>query len=347
MMRFPKSSDNTAHIVYASDDKFAGIMGASLISLYENSKDMDDIVVYILDNSISKENKQRIEQISRKYNRHNILWIQADNMQEKLSIRVEIDRGSLAQYARLFIASSLPDGVKRILYLDCDTVVRYSIRELWNLELNNKIAGVLMDAFSKFYRMNIELSENDIMFNSGVMLIDLDKWKNSMVEEKICDFIIRHRGKLQQGDQGVLNAVLSNNVYCFEPRFNAVTIFFDFSYSEMMLYRRPPSFYSKDQIQEAVENPVIVHFTTSFMSKRVWIQGSRHQYSREWMMYRNMSPWRDRPLLKDNRSCLKRGCLYTLNHMPRWLVIRLAAIIQIYGRPIFYRLKILMYGERI
>ena len=30
---------NVAHIVYASDDRFAEILGVSLVSLYENSKD--------------------------------------------------------------------------------------------------------------------------------------------------------------------------------------------------------------------------------------------------------------------------------------------------------------------
>ena len=30
---------NVAHIVYASDDKFAEILGVSLVSLYENSRD--------------------------------------------------------------------------------------------------------------------------------------------------------------------------------------------------------------------------------------------------------------------------------------------------------------------
>lgn len=44
-----KYNPSVAHIVYASDDKFAEILGVSLVSLYENSKDMDDIKVYILD----------------------------------------------------------------------------------------------------------------------------------------------------------------------------------------------------------------------------------------------------------------------------------------------------------
>ena len=34
-----------------------------------------------------------------------------------------------------------------------------------------------MDAFSRQYRANIDLKPDDIMFNSGVMLIDLDNGK--------------------------------------------------------------------------------------------------------------------------------------------------------------------------
>ena len=41
-----------AHIVYASDNKFAEILGVSLLSLFENSRDMKIIHVYILDSGI-------------------------------------------------------------------------------------------------------------------------------------------------------------------------------------------------------------------------------------------------------------------------------------------------------
>lgn len=44
---------NEAHIVYASDDGFAEILGVSMVSLYENSKDMEFIAVYVLDSGIA------------------------------------------------------------------------------------------------------------------------------------------------------------------------------------------------------------------------------------------------------------------------------------------------------
>lgn len=106
--------------------------------------------------------------------------------------------------------------------------------------MQGKTIAALKDAFSKWYRMNIDLGPNDIMFNSGVMLIDLKRWKELKVEESLLQFIWRKQGKIQQGDQGALNAVLSHDTYCFDSRFNSVTIYYDFSYKELLTYRKPP-----------------------------------------------------------------------------------------------------------
>lgn len=211
-----KYNPSVAHIVYVSDDRFAGILGISLVSLFENSKDMDDIIVYILELGITDENKQKLLSVCKSYKRSDDVFIPEKNISEKLSINVAVDRGSLSQYSRWFVSSDLPKELSRVLYLDCDIVVKKSIRELWNLDLHGKTIGDLMDAFSKHYRANIDLELDDIMFNSGVMLIDLERWRRSEVEDKLLKFIAAKSGRIQQGDQGALNAILSHDTYCFE-----------------------------------------------------------------------------------------------------------------------------------
>ena len=329
-----KFNPNVAHIVYATDDRFAEILGVSLVSLYENSKDMDDIVVYVLDTGIRQENRGKLLSVCQKYMRTEIQFIPAQDVSKKLSMNVTIDRGSLSQYARLFVSTDLPSNLGRVLYLDCDIIVKKSIRELWNLDLHQKTIEALMDVFSKYYRVNIDLKENDVMFNSGVMLIDLDKWKKDNVEDKLLHFITKKKGRIQQGNQGALNAVLSHDTYCFEPRFNSVTIFYDFNFKEMMIYRRPPRFYTEKQMKEAVENPFIIHFTTSFKSVRAWVKGCEHRYADEWMKYKNMSPWNDRKLWDDNRPMWKQKCLKVYNSLPSWISIRIVGVMQVYGRPL-------------
>lgn len=337
---------DVTHIVYASDDKFAEILGVSLVSLYENSKDMADIVVYVLDSGIEKKNKDGLLSVSKSYGRQDITFIPAKNISENLSMNVAVDRGSLSQYARLFVSSDLPLDLNRVLYLDCDIIIHQSVQELWNLDLEGMTIGALLDAFSKFYRQNIDLEENDIMFNSGVMLIDLEKWRKQNIEEKLMNFIAKKNGRIQQGDQGALNAVLSHDTYCFEPRFNSVTIFYDFTYREMLVYRRPPmtytegqKFYTEAQVKEALENPSIIHFTTSFKSKRAWMKGCKHKYVGEWLKCKKMSPWKNTELWEDNRPRWKQMALKIYMSLPSWLSVRIAGVMQVYGRPVINKMK--------
>ena len=325
---------NVAHVVYASDDAFAWILGVSLVSLYENSRDMKEINVYILDGGIKEENRKKLEKISHNYSRSLPIWIESKDISRELSMKVTMDRGSMSQYARLFLSDSLPSDLSRVLYLDCDTIFLQSVRELWNLDLHGKTIGALMDAFSKYYRANIDLGPEDIMFNSGVMLVDLKKWKEKNVEERLMKFIRMKKGKIQQGDQGALNAILSHDTYCFEPRFNSVTIFYDFSYKEMLIYRKPPVFYSEQQVKEAVDNPVIVHFTTSFLSRRPWVKECAHRYAEEWMKYKRMSPWENVELCNDARSGWTNKGMKVYKLLPKCIAVRLAGIVQAYGRPI-------------
>ena len=324
--------NSTAHIVYASDNGFAEILGVSLVSLFECSKDMDEIQVYILDSGISEKNHCRIERVCQKYGRALPIWIKARNITDELGIKVTVDRGSLSQYARLFISRDLPEKLHRVLYLDCDVIVVQSISKLWNLDMHGKTIAALNDAFSKYYRRNIDLQPNDIMFNSGVMLIDLDRWKKLKVEGRLLHFIEEKHGKIQQGDQGALNSILSYDCYCFDPSFNSVTIFYDFSYKELLTYRKPiKGYYSEAEVKNAVEHPVIVHFTTSFLSKRPWVNGCEHKYCKQWRNYKETSPWRNDPLRDDNRNPWK---VDIFNRLPRKLAINVAGFFQAYGRPI-------------
>lgn len=329
------------HVVYASDDKFAEILGVSLTSLYENNKAMEQINIYVLDSGITVSNKAKLNSLSEKYSRAPIQWLEAKNISEELQMDVAIDRGSLSQYARLFVASVLPSSFKRVLYLDCDIIIAQSLEELWNLNMHGKTIAALKDAFSKWYRMNIDLKPNDIMFNSGVMLIDLEKWKAQKVEEKLMKFISSKNGKIQQGDQGALNAVLANDTYCFEPRFNSVTIFYDFNYKEMMIYRKPPKgFYTEPQIKEAIEHPVIIHFTTSFLSRRPWIEGCQHRYLGQWEKYKALSPWKDSAAWEYKRLGGLRGWyIETIDKIPRGLTIWLSGVLQAFGRPWINKIK--------
>lgn len=83
--------------------------------------------MYVLDSKISQLNKQRIGAVSSSYGRKKVKWILAKDISKEMNMEVAIDRGALSQYARLFISSTLPEELKRVLYLDCDTIINRSL----------------------------------------------------------------------------------------------------------------------------------------------------------------------------------------------------------------------------
>ena len=89
---------DAAHIVYASSDSFAEVLGVSLASLYANSRDMETLTVYVLDHGISEANRAKLESIPEAYKRDPIRWIPAKNITEVLGMDVRTDRGNLSQY---------------------------------------------------------------------------------------------------------------------------------------------------------------------------------------------------------------------------------------------------------
>ncbi|MCG0758509.1 glycosyltransferase family 8 protein [Lactiplantibacillus plantarum] len=246
----------------------------------------------------------------------------------------------MSQYTRLLIGSILPTNVIKVLYLDCDTLILGNVLKIWNLNLADKIIAALPDVFSPAYRRNIGLHRESIMFNSGVMLIDLRHWRENNTEAKLLEVIDVYHGRVQQGDQGVLNAVLSNEVVALDPRDNSISLFFDFSYEEMLILRKPLSTFTQEELNMAINHPRIVHFTTSFASTRPWYLGPASQkYSAIWRDYYSQTEWANEPLEEKKISFLKKIMMMIYSGLPREIAIRIAGLSHAIFRPGVTRLK--------
>ena len=58
------------NIVYSSSDSYAELCGISIVSLFENNKSCDEINVYVIDNGISNQNKEKLLSTAKHYSRN-------------------------------------------------------------------------------------------------------------------------------------------------------------------------------------------------------------------------------------------------------------------------------------
>lgn len=301
------------NVLYASDDKFAGILGTSLVSLMENNRDSGEIKIFILDDGISRENKERLSGLIEDYGRTGV-FLKVDDVEIPESFIS--DRWPKVAFIRLFISELFDERVKRLLYLDCDTIVNGSLGALWQMDMGENIIAGVNDCLSPRYLKNLDMDLNSPYINSGVLLIDLEKYRNFSVREKVSRFIESHAGVIQYPDQDVINAVFEGKILSLAPKYNSITLFYDFAYDDMLKYRKPVKYYTREQMKEAVDEPVIIHFTTSFLSLRPWVKESGHRYTGKFVSCRAISPWKDEPYWEDNRSFLKKAYLKFYRLMP-------------------------------
>lgn len=288
------------NVIYSSDDNYAQHMGISIYSLLENNKDdFEEVNIYIIENNISIQNKEKLESIENEFNNLKIYWIQFEKYLEKLNLNMSWPI-SISAYARLFVSSMLPETVNKILYLDCDMIINGSLSELWNYPLNDKIMGVVQDPVNNQTKAAVGLSHNEKYFNSGMLLIDIYAWRNANIEAKIEAFINEKNGNVIHHDQGVLNGVLKNDVVFVPLKYNVMTIQYFMKRDKWLKYfKNEAEYYSEEEYIEAKENPVIIHYTPSFTS-RPWVSNCKHPLKCYYYNYLNKTQWSDFIPEKDN-----------------------------------------------
>lgn len=312
------------NIVYASDNGFAEYLGISMLSLFENNRgSSESINIYILDGGISQTNKEHLEQIAKSFD-GNIYFL---NVESLLKSDMKQQRGSLSTFSRLYLTELMPVNVDKVLYLDCDILVENSLEDMYNTELgDNYIAGV-NDCVSDGHLENIGLKSGDNYFNAGVLLINLDAWRKDNIIEKFDNFLKDYNNDVPYADQGIVNGVMSHKSIKLSLEYNCYTALYDFKYNDLLTFRKPTVYYSEQEVLRAKEKPTIVHFTTSFLSLRPWIEGCEHEYVDKWLEYKMKTPWADDSLKKDNRSAKKKLALKIYKAMPNCISVRIAGLL--------------------
>ena len=322
-------------IVYVSDDNYAHILGISLLSLYSNNKEEPSVSVYIIDDGISQKNKDKLTVTAKRFGRE-IRFFKAN-----LSTTINnMGKWPKNIFYRFSFLSILGDELKdnRVLYLDCDTVVADNILELWNTDMDGKACAAVYECIGKKHKENCRLSDDLPYYNSGVLLMDVHKWKELDVEKRVQKIIaLNTETKMEYPDEGIINYLLKGNVKTLKPCSNLTTIKCVFSYKELKMYRKSKFMYSEEDYFKAKTRPCIIHYTDNFLVRRPWQSGTRYEHpmAKYFLQYKDDSEWKDWPTLPERIGVAKKIVrkLFSFNGM---LCTILAGFIYSYIKPLKY-----------
>lgn len=282
------------NIAYSSDNNYVKHVGVSMTSLFLNNVKAEEIYIYLVDNGISAENKEKLIEIADKYNR-NLIFIKFN----ELCGGLETDNSyPLSSYARLFLSKI--EGIDKIIYMDCDSIICSSLEQLWNIDIEEYYVSGVLDNVNEYYKTSIGLDKNFKYINAGFLVINLKKWRNDNLERKFIDFINKYKGSVPHHDQGTINAVCKEKIYIIHPKYNLQPPMLNFTEKEILKLDDINEYYSQTELDEAKQNPCFIHFTNGFYN-RPWNIDSTHPLKDVYLYYLNQTIWKNR--LENKKLC--------------------------------------------
>ncbi|MDB5157951.1 MAG: hypothetical protein JWR50_2658 [Mucilaginibacter sp.] len=221
-------------IVCVCDNHYAILLAALLKSIEANHKTREKIDVYVVEDGFTGKNKNKVSN-SVKSDVISIIWLPMKDCLPK-GAKVPVDKSSLPLniYTRLYIPQFIPKGIKKVIFLDVDMIVLEDISVLWHTDLGDNIVGAVQDQFiqivskwggvSNYAELGIDADNK--YFNAGLMVIDIEKWNEADITNKVINCIFENSALAQFQDQYGLNAVLAKVWYHLDPLWNR------FAYSE-------------------------------------------------------------------------------------------------------------------
>ena len=247
-------------IAYAPDDNYVNQTVVSMKSALEHNEQVEFIIMY---SKLSAESMQKLGAVGGS--------LRLIKMDESLFSDLTLSKWVTVQ---AWFRIKLPDLCKdldKVLYLDCDTLIRGNLDELFSLDLTDKYLAGVKDVWgvSKYVkRLGIK---SGVYVNSGMLLFNCDYCRKEHFFDKVVDFAKNNAKIIEFCDQDSINKVVDEHKLVLSPKYNLMDTWWRGGYYE---------FEGEEEAEylQAKENPVIVHLT----GLKPAFKGCGNKFKDEW-----------------------------------------------------------------
>lgn len=232
-----EGEERVVPICFNCDKNYVPYLKVALYSLLCNCDTSCYYDILILHKDIGQEGQDSICTLLENRNRVRIRFVDITSIEDKIVTEMN-SYYLIATNYRLFLFSDLFLQYDKVLYLDCDIIVRGDVSELYYSELNGNMIGAVKGvifrymAYSKsaifvnnvpynvvnYVEKYLGVKHIEDYFNTGVMLIDLKKCREKISFEEL--LFVLHQKVYCYHDQDVLNILMDGSVEPFDCKWN-------------------------------------------------------------------------------------------------------------------------------
>lgn len=179
-------------------------------SLLLNNSWCGNITIYVMHLNLKEEEIRRFREAAAEFGNGRAVFVQVPE-DAFANAPLHLKWISRETYYRLLAQELLPETVERILWLDADMIVRGSLEDFYNQNMEGNLL-VACSSHAGFRPTAQELQQRTLpgdtdYFNAGVLLYDLKGQRQEIDPAVYQEYPVLFYRQLKYGDQDVLNAV--------------------------------------------------------------------------------------------------------------------------------------------
>ncbi|WP_148122969.1 glycosyltransferase family 8 protein, partial [Campylobacter sp. BCW_4322] len=262
-------------IVFSVDSNYIGALRVAIGSLVSNLNSSKYCIIYILHTELKSKTIIKFLNSCRFHNAK-IIFLNIKSLVEKFTNKYKVKlygtgHFTISMYYR-FLIPFIFKKYKKVIYLDCDIIVKNDINDLYNVNIQDNYIGAIRDIVVENIKLKINCEysvfinkilkiEDEKYFNSGVLIFNIDKCNQNKFVDNCFKSLSLLENNLYCPDQDVLNYVCKNKVYYISFKWN-------FMWNIESVVEKYKEVYLDKRIicdfESSKKNPYIIHYCDYF-----------------------------------------------------------------------------------
>lgn len=216
-------------IFFTIDDGYAPFLAVALNSAIKNCDPGRKYRAIVLHQDLSQKNIEKLQALQTENFIIELTPMRAnfEALDDRMSNRLRCDYFTLTIYFRLFIPAMFPQYDKGI-YIDSDVVLTDDVAKLFDIDIGDNFIGACNDLSIADIPPLVAYTENAVgvkakeYINSGVLLMNLKKMRESDLEGHFLKLLTTYHFDSIAPDQDYLNAMCNGNIYYLDEVWDAM-----------------------------------------------------------------------------------------------------------------------------
>lgn len=262
----------TIPILTCFDNNYVIPASVCFYSLLKNANYNYHYAIYVLQNDITLENKEKLQETISYFSNASLEFINMNNKFDDLFEKTKTKGHYSKEMFYKFLAPSIFPQYEKIIITDVDVIflrdiseefVKFDVNSSNYLKasrpifVNAELYKQVKDAYKE------QFNEDEIQklgYAAGYYIYNLNNMRRDNIEEKLIDFALKNSYRIRQPEQDTISLVCANKISLLPV--NSLVCTYAYTMFKNEEDMNNDIFWNKEDVKFALEKPVQLHYAT-------------------------------------------------------------------------------------